>query len=54
MITPFDKAIAGVLVPLIVFGLAHLGFNADAGFSAALASVIDGLVVYLVPNKASA
>jgi hypothetical protein len=51
MLTPFDKAIAGVLVPLIVFGLAHLGFNADATFSAELSAAITGLIVYLVPNK---
>ncbi len=52
MVTGFDKAIAGVVAPLVVFVLARFGFNADAEFSAYLAAVISGLAVYLVPNKA--
>ena len=54
MITGFDKAIAAIIVPLAVFLLASVGFQADANFSAALATVITGLVVYFVPNKPAA
>lgn len=52
MITTFDKAIAAVIVPLAVFLLAKVGFNADPDFAAELATLITGLAVYLVPNKA--
>lgn len=53
MVTTFDKAIAAVIVPLVVALLAHFGFNADETFAASLAAVIAGIVVYLVPNKSA-
>lgn len=54
MITTFDKAIAAVIVPLVVLALAHFGLSMDQAWADALAAVIAGIVVYLVPNKASA
>lgn len=54
MATSFDKAIAAVVVPLIVLALAHFGFNADPAFQDALAVIVAGIVVYLIPNKAAA
>ncbi len=51
MITGFDKAIAAVIVPFVVLLLAHFGFNMDQTWADALAAVIAGIVVYLVPNK---
>jgi hypothetical protein len=51
LITPFDKAIVALVVPLVVFMLAHVGFNVDAEFSAALTTLVTGIAVYLTPNK---
>jgi len=53
MITTFDKAIAGLIVPLLVAMLAHFGFQADETFSASLAAVVTALVVYFIPNKSA-
>lgn len=51
MLTTFDKAIAALVVPLIVSALAQLGFHADEAFTAALVAIVTALVVWLVPNK---
>ena len=51
MVTEFDKAIVGVITPLIVFILLKFGFNVDPNYSALLASALTGIVVYLTPNK---
>ena len=51
MLTSFDKALVGLLVPLTVFLLAHFGFKADEGFVSALGVVLTPVVVWLVPNK---
>lgn len=51
MITGFDKAIVALFTPIIVLFLTRVGLNVDPTLSAALTTVITGLVVYLVPNK---
>ena len=51
MVTSFDKAIVGLLVPIITFAAAHFGMNIDAQTSVYLSGFVTGIVVYLVPNK---
>jgi hypothetical protein len=50
----FNKAIAGVLTPLIMqailAGLVYSGITISAADSAAITSLVTGLVVYAVPN----
>lgn len=51
MLTPFDKAIVALLIPLILFGLGHFGLKVDDTFTAALTTVLTPIIVWLVPNK---
>lgn len=51
MVTSFDKAIVGVVVPVILWAATHFGLNIDAQTSVYIAAVVTGIVVYLVPNK---
>jgi len=54
MVTAFDKAIVAVLVPLIILGVNALGLHADQTWVDALTVVLTGVIVWLVPNKATA
>lgn len=47
----YAKAITGLLVPLIVFLLMKVGFNADPSFVGLLTIILTPILVYLIPNK---
>lgn len=51
MLTSFDKAIAGLVVPLLIAALAKIGFQADDEFTGALVAIVTSLAVWFVPNK---
>lgn len=55
MLTFFDKAIAGVLMPAITTAVLNavsmFGISGTMTVKDAIVSLLTGLVVYLVPNK---
>lgn len=54
MVTEFDKAIVALVVPILVFVLARVGFNADDSVTAAITTILTAILVYLTPNKPAA
>jgi hypothetical protein len=51
MLTSFDKALSALVVGLALLVAGHYGLHLEADLQAALATVVTGIVVYLVPNK---
>lgn len=49
--TTFNKAIVGLVVPLIVAALAKIGFQADDQTTIVITSIVTSILVYLTPNK---
>lgn len=47
----YAKAIVGLVVPLLVFLLGKLGFNASVEFIALVTVVLTPIIVYLIPNS---
>ena len=52
MLTKYDKLIASVIVPAIVWGANSAGLPVPESFAAELTAVLTALAVWAVPNKA--
>ncbi len=52
MLTKYDKLIATVLVPAIVWGADAAGLPIPEDFALQLTAVLTALAVWAVPNKA--